>query len=127
MANQNVETVTSLADRAKVMLAIALVVAGLAGFYMLDQLPMIARVGSVLGGLVAGALVGMTSTLGQRFFAFAKDAWAETRRVVWPDRKETTQMTMIVFAFVVAMALFLWMVDKLLEWGLYDLALGWKG
>ncbi|MBE0599968.1 MAG: preprotein translocase subunit SecE [Burkholderiaceae bacterium] len=127
MANQNVETVTSLADRAKVMLAIALVVAGLAGFYMLDQLPMIARVGSVLGGLVAGALVGMTSTLGQRFFAFAKDSWAETRRVVWPDRKETTQMTMIVFAFVVAMALFLWVVDKLLEWGLYDLALGWKG
>lgn len=127
MANQNVETVTSTADRAKVMLAIALVVAGLAGFYMLDQLPMIARVGSVLGGLVAGALVGMTSTLGQRFFAFAKDAWAETRRVVWPDRKETTQMTMIVFAFVVAMALFLWVVDKLLEWGLYDLALGWKG
>ena len=127
MANQNVETVTSTADRAKVMLAIALVVAGLAGFYMLDQLPMIARVGSVLGGLVAGALVGMTSTLGQRFFAFAKDAWAETRRVVWPTRKETTQMTMIVFAFVVAMALFLWVVDKLLEWGLYDLALGWKG
>jgi preprotein translocase subunit SecE len=36
-------------------------------------------------------------------------------------------MTMIVFAFVVAMALFLWVVDKLLEWGLYDLALGWKG
>jgi preprotein translocase subunit SecE len=127
MANQNVETVTSVADRAKVMLAIALVVAGLAGFYMLDQLPTIARVGSVLGGLVAGALVGMTSTLGQRFFAFAKDSWAETRRVVWPDRKETTQMTMIVFAFVVAMALFLWVVDKLLEWGLYDLALGWKG
>lgn len=127
MANQNVETVTSMADRAKVALAIALVVAGLVGFYMLDQLPTIARVGSVLGGLVAGALVGMTSSPGQRFFAFAKDAWSETRRVVWPTRKETTQMTMIVFAFVVAMALFLWMVDKLLEWGLYDLALGWKG
>ena len=127
MANQNVETVTSAADRAKVMLAIALVVAGLVGFYMLDQLPTIARVGSVLGGLVAGALVGMTSSLGQRFFAFAKDSWAETRRVVWPTRKETTQMTLIVFAFVVAMALFLWVVDKLLEWGLYDLALGWKG
>ena len=127
MANQNVETVTSAADRAKVMLAIALVIAGLVGFYMLDQLPMIARVGSVLGGLVAGALVGMTSSLGQRFFAFAKDSWAETRRVVWPTRKETTQMTMIVFAFVIAMALFLWVVDKLLEWGLYDLALGWKG
>ncbi len=127
MANQKVETVTSMADRAMVALAIVLVVAGLVGFYMLDQLPTIARVGSVLGGLVLGAVVGGFSSLGQQFFAFAKDAWAETRRVVWPDRKETTQMTMIVFAFVIAMALFLWVVDKLLEWGLYDLALGWKG
>jgi len=63
---------------------------------------------------------------GQRFFAFAKDAWSETRRVVWPTRKETTQMTLIVFGFVLAMALFLWLVDKSLEWVLYDLILGWK-
>jgi preprotein translocase subunit SecE len=35
-------------------------------------------------------------------------------------------MTGIVFALVVAMALFLFIVDKLLEWGLYDLLLGWK-
>ena len=126
MANQNVETVTSAADRAKVGLALVLVVAGLVGFYMLDQLPTIARVGSVLGGLVAGALVGMTSSPGQRFFAFSKDAWSETRRVVWPTRKETTQMTLLVFGFVVLMAIFLWIVDRALEWVLYDLILGWK-
>ena len=38
------------------------------------------------------------------------------RKVVWPTRKETTQMTGYVFAFVVVMALFLWMTDKTLEW-----------
>ena len=32
----------------------------------------------------------------------------------------------IVFAFVVIMALFLWVSDKLLEWALYDLILGWS-
>ncbi|NDH30496.1 MAG: preprotein translocase subunit SecE, partial [Betaproteobacteria bacterium] len=48
------------------------------------------------------------------------------RRVVWPDRKETVQMTLTVFGFVVIAALFLWIVDKSLEWILYGLILGWK-
>ena len=126
MSNQTVETVTSGADRAKVFLAIAAVVAGIVGFYLLAQQPMIARIGAVLGGLVVGGAIAWASGPGQRFFAFAKDAWSETRRVVWPTRKETTQVTLTVFAFVVVMAIFLWLVDKSLEWVLYDLILGWR-
>ncbi len=126
MSNQTIENVTSGADRAKVVLAIAAVVAGVIGFYLLAQQPAIVRVGSVLGGLLAGAGIAYTSGPGQRFFAFSRDSWIETRRVVWPERKETTQVTLIVFAFVVATALFLWLVDKTLEWTLYDLILGWK-
>jgi preprotein translocase subunit SecE len=63
---------------------------------------------------------------GQRAIAFTRDSWSETRRVVWPTRKETIQVTLTVFAFVVVMALFLWLVDKTLEWVFYDLLLGWK-
>jgi preprotein translocase subunit SecE len=126
MSNPNVEVVTSNADRVKAVLAVAAVVAGLAGFYMLSAQPMIARVGAVIAGLAVGGAIAWFSGPGQRFFAFAKDAWAETKRVVWPDRKETTQVTLIVFGFVVAMAIFLWLVDKSLEWALYDLILGWK-
>ena len=126
MSNQNVEDVTSLADRVKAVLAVAAVIAGVAGFYLLSQQPMIARVGAVLGGLAAGGAIAWFSGPGQRFFAFSKDSWSETRRVVWPERKETTQVTLIVFGFVLAMALFLWLVDKSLEWALYDLVLGWK-
>ena len=127
MSNQAVETVTSGADRAKVVVAIAAVLAGVVGFYLLAQQPAIVRVGAVLAGLVVGALVAWTSGPGQRFFAFAKDSWSEAGRVVWPTRKETTQVTLTVFAFVVVMAIFLWLVDKGLEWVLYDLVLGWKG
>jgi preprotein translocase subunit SecE len=126
MATQNVEVVTSPADRAKVAVAIAAVVAGVAGFYLFAAQPAIVRVLSVIAGLAVGAGIAWTSGPGQRFFAFAKDSWSETKRVVWPDRKETTQVTLIVFAFVVLMALFLWLVDKSLEWVLYDLILGWK-
>jgi preprotein translocase subunit SecE len=45
---------------------------------------------------------------------------------VWPTRKESLQTAGIVFAFVVVMALFLWVSDKTLEYLLYDLILGWK-
>ena len=50
----------------------------------------------------------------------------EARKVVWPSRKETVQTTLMVFAFAVVMALFLYITDKSLEWVLYDLVLGWK-
>ena len=63
---------------------------------------------------------------GQRFAIFANDTVAETKKVSWPSRKETFQTTGIVFAFVVIMAVFLWVTDKTLEWALYDLILGWK-
>jgi preprotein translocase subunit SecE len=45
---------------------------------------------------------------------------------VWPARKEAMQITGVVFAFVLLMAIFLWGTDKILEFVLYDLILGWK-
>ncbi len=126
MSNQNVETVCTGADRIKVGLAVLAVVAGIAGFYALAQQPTIVRLASILAGLAAGVAIAWFSVPGQRFLAFAHDAWAETRRVIWPERKETWMVTLYVFAFVVVMAIFLWIVDKSLEWILYDLVLGWK-
>jgi len=99
---------------------------GVVGFFVLDQPPAVVSVVSVLLGIISCALVACTSRPAQRFFACANDSWSEAGRVVWPTRKETTQMTLIVFAFVVVMAIFLWLVDQGLQWFLYDLLLGWK-
>ena len=96
------------------------------GFYWLSSQALALRILVVIAGFLAAAGVAYTSVQGQQFLRFAKDAWAETRRVVWPDRKETVQMTLTVFGFVVIAALFLWIVDKSLEWVLYGLILGWK-
>ena len=52
-----------------------------------------------------------TTAQGTRFRAFAQLSIEETRKVVWPSRKETLQTTGIVFAFCVVSALFLWVVD----------------
>ncbi|MDR0702637.1 MAG: preprotein translocase subunit SecE [Azoarcus sp.] len=114
-------------DKLKFTLAIACVVAGLVGFYALgDEWPLVVRVLSVMAGLALGGLVAWFSTPGRRFGEFVREAIVETKKVVWPTRKETTQMTGIVFVFVVVMAIFLWLTDKSLEWVVYDLVLGWK-
>ena len=57
---------------------------------------------------------------------FISQVRAEVGKVVWPTRRESIQMTAYVFAFVVVMALFLWLTDKTLEWVFYDLVLGWR-
>jgi preprotein translocase subunit SecE len=126
MTTQNIETVGSKAANALVVLAIAAVLVGVFGFSFLTDQPMLSRVGILFGGLALGILIAWFSPAGKRFLAFAREAYDETRRVVWPSRKETVNMTGIVFALVVAMALFLFIVDKLLEWGLYDLLLRWR-
>ena len=115
-----------MADKIKVAIAVLLLIAGIAGFYFLSESPMVLRVASVLAGIAAGSVVGWTSEPGKQFFVFAQEAVVETKKVVWPTRKESLQTTGAVFAFVVAMAVFLWLTDKSLEYLMYDLLLGWK-
>jgi preprotein translocase subunit SecE len=106
-----------MADKIKLILAVLLVVAGVAGFYYLKDSALILRIASVLAGLVLAAVVGLTSAPGKQFVVFAQEAIAETKKVVWPSRKETVQSTGMVLAFVLVMAIFLWIVDALLVWG----------
>ena len=126
MATSQVETVSTTADHAKLALAVALVLGSLAGFYLLAKQGPIAQWGGLMAGMVAAVVVFVTSEPGKQFVAFGRDAWREVKKVVWPARKEAMQMTAYVFAFVVVMALFLWLTDKTLEWVFYDLILGWK-
>jgi len=126
MASTQVETVSTTADKAKLGLAVALVLASLAGFYLLGKQGQLAQWGALIAGIVAAVVVFLTSEPGKQFVAFGRDSWREVKKVVWPSRKETLQMTAYVFAFVVVMALFLWLTDKALEWVFYDLILGWK-
>jgi len=126
MSSTNVETVSTSGDRAKVVLAVLAVVAGIIGYYMLSRQPGPVRLGSIVVGLAVAVGLVWVSGPGRRFYAFALDAYNETRRVVWPTRKESLQVTVVVFGFVLAMAIFLWVVDKTLEWSIFDLILGWK-
>ncbi len=115
-----------MADKIKIVLAFILLGAGLAGFYLLGEQPLVLRVLSVLAGVALATAVAWKTEAGQRFSVFLRETIVETKKVVWPSRKETFQTTGIVFAFSVALAAFLWLTDKSLEWVLYSLILGWK-
>jgi len=126
MSNQPIETVGNSSDKLKVGSAIFALVAGVVGFYFLSDKPTYIRASALLAGILVAIALVWTSTSGRDFINFSKEAVRETKKVVWPTRREALQMTAIVFAFVVVMAMFLWGTDKLLEVLLYDLILGWK-
>ena len=126
MATSQVETVSSGADKAKLVAALLLVIASIAGFYLLSKQGAAAQWGVLAVGLISAAATFLVSEQGKQLLGFGKDSWKEVKKVVWPTRKESLQMTLYVFAFVVVMALFLWLTDKTLEWVLYDLVLGWR-
>lgn len=125
-STQHVDTVTTSADKAKLAVVGVLVVAALAAYYLLGKQGPVVQWAGLLVGLVAAVVVFFTAEPGKQLLAFGRDAWREVKKVVWPERKEAVQITVYVFAFVLIMALFLWLTDKTLEWLFYDLILGWK-
>jgi len=126
MANPQIETVSTGADKAKLAVAGILVVAAVTAFYVLGKQDMWLRVVALLVLLAMAVVTFFVSEPGKQLLAFGRDSAREVRKVVWPTRKEAGQMTLYVFAFVVVMALFLWLTDKTLEWVFYDLILGWR-
>jgi preprotein translocase subunit SecE len=92
-------------------LALLLLGAGLLGFYMLSGQPTVLRILSILAGVGAFIAVFWTTPQGQQAIGFLGEAITEAKKVVWPTRKETIQMTLIVFVLVVIMAIFLAFID----------------
>ena len=121
-----VETVSTGADKAKLAGAVLLLVGAVVVFYVLGKQDLWVRVVALLAMIGMAIALFFTSESGKQLIAFGRDSVREVKKVVWPTRKEAGQMTGYVFAFVLVMALFLWVTDKTLEWVLYDLVLGWR-
>lgn len=127
MSNNNVQTVTSMVDRFKLLLSVVIIVAGIVAFSMLEnEMAAPVRAAIFIVALIAAGGIAAISEPGRRFIGFAQESYYEVRKVIWPTRKETIQMTGIVFAFVAVMGIFLWLLDKSLEWVLYSIVLNWK-
>ncbi len=104
-------------DTAKLWLAIALVAAGVFGFYTLGEISVLYRALALVGVALVALGIAYTTGKGRRAWRFAQDARTELRRVVWPTRTETMQTTLIVLLIVLLVGIFLWLLDMFLQWG----------
>jgi len=104
------------ADKVKLAAAILLVIAGVAGYYVLASQATWIRWLPVIAGLVLAAVVVALSRYGSEFRRFLELARIELRKVVWPTRQETLQTTLVVFGFVIIAGIFFWLLDLALAW-----------
>jgi len=112
----------SAGDIVKYALALLLVAGGVFAFYWFDgQWPTVARVMSVLGGLIAGGLVFMATTKGAQTREFLGESRFELRKVVWPTRQEAMRTTWVVIIAVIAMSLILAVFDLIVKFGVEKL------
>jgi len=103
-------------DTIKWAVAVAVLAAGVAAFYLYDDVMLVIRVAGLLVTAGLAAMIAYQTDLGRRGWEMVQGSRAEVRRVVWPTRQETVQTTLAVLALVVLTGVFLWLVDMLLGW-----------
>ena len=104
------------ADKAKLVGAVVLALAGIVAFYALGDAPAWQRWLAVIAGLALGAGVLAWSAYGRAIRQFVFESRVELRKIVWPTQRETLMTTVVVFAFVAIGGGFFWLVDLVLAW-----------
>ncbi|MFN3785219.1 MAG: preprotein translocase subunit SecE [Thiothrix sp.] len=112
----------TLLDTIKLTVAIALLLAGIVGFYYFESwqgqsVSVLLRVLGLLLVVGIASATALSSLSGKRFLGFMRDSRLEVRKMVWPTRAETTQTTLMVIVIVLILSIFLWGIDSLLGWG----------
>ena len=104
------------ADIMKLLLALAVLVLGVVGYYYYASKPDLYRMLGMVGAAIVAAVIFFTTTSGHSLRGFLKNARTEVKKVVWPTRQEAVQTTIAVLIGVMIMAIFLWMLDMFLGW-----------
>jgi preprotein translocase subunit SecE len=125
MAQNDVQVVSSAKDKILLVLSFVFLFGAAVAYQALAGHSFFLRLGVLLVTIIFAIVVFCLSSYGRRFFGFAVDSFYEVKRVDWPSRSETVRLTLVVFGFVAIVALYLLLVDKTLEWLVYDLILGW--
>ncbi|NNE63228.1 MAG: preprotein translocase subunit SecE [Gammaproteobacteria bacterium] len=111
------EQTTSGFDTIKLILALAVLIAGVVGFYYFEEESQLLRVIGMLAIAAVAFFIVSITDVGRRSLGFVKDARVEVRKVVWPTRQETLQTTLAVLVIVVLVAIMLWLIDLALGSG----------
>lgn len=114
-------------DKVKIVAASLIVVAALFGYYQLPDVSVLLRTGMVLVALAAAAGIFLSTTSGRALLEFAGGARNEVRKVIWPTRRETAQATLVVIVMVLIVGIYIWLLDTVAFWAVYDLILRVRG
>jgi preprotein translocase subunit SecE len=114
MVAKTEQVVSSKLDTFKLLLAIAILIAGIVGFYYYEAESQLYRVLGVVFAAGVAIAISSTTNLGQNLIGFGREARMEVRKVVWPTRQETVQTTFMVIVAVIVIGIFLWLIDMLL-------------
>ncbi len=115
--NANTETSgASALDVIKTVVAVALLLGGIVGYYYFEDASIVLRAAGVVFGIALGIAVFATTERGRELWSFIQSSRVELRKVVWPTRPETLQTTVAVIIFTLIMGLFFWILDKGLLW-----------
>ncbi len=114
MVAKTEEVVSNKLDSFKLLLAIAVLILGIVGFYYYEAESQLYRVLGVVFATIVAIGISSTTTLGQNLIGFGREARMEVRKVVWPTRQETVQTTFMVIVAVIVIGIFLWLVDMVL-------------
>jgi preprotein translocase subunit SecE len=106
--------VSNKLDTFKLLIAVAVLIAGIAGFYYYAEESLLYRVLGLLVLVSVAIGVIYTTRIGQSIVSFGREARAEVRKVVWPTGQETIQTTIMVVVAVILLGIFLWLVDMVL-------------
>ena len=114
--NAQTETGASALDTVKLFLAIAVLIGGIVAYYYYPDLSVLIRAGGVLASVVIAIVIVMQTAKGRDMWQFIQTSRIELRKVVWPNRQDTTQTTLAVIVFVIILGVFFWGLDLGLLW-----------
>jgi preprotein translocase subunit SecE len=114
MVAKTEQVVSNKLDTFKLLLAIAILIAGIVGFYYYEAESQLYRVLGVVFAAGVAIAISSTTNIGQNLIGFGREARMEVRKVVWPTRQETVQTTFMVIVAVIVIGIFLWLIDMLL-------------
>jgi preprotein translocase subunit SecE len=106
--------VSNKLDTFKLVIAIAILLAGIGGFYYYADASLLYRVLGLVAIVIVAAGIAFTTSTGHAILSFGRESRAEVRKVVWPTRQETVQTTLMVVVAVIILGIFLWLIDMML-------------
>ncbi|MDN5872613.1 MAG: preprotein translocase subunit SecE [Nitrococcus sp.] len=114
--NARAESESSVFDTIKVVVAVLVFLAGIAGFYYFAEELLLYRVLGLIAVAMVSVGIVMTTKSGREVWAFARDSRQELRKVIWPTKQESLQTTLVVLVMVIVVGVFLWLLDTLFLW-----------